>query len=64
MSKVCQLFAAFDVILNEAALFSLPTPYEFALHRIMNEIVPHYVDVKQIFIDGKLKQVNVRCLRV
>jgi hypothetical protein len=63
MSSVCQFFASFDVILDENALTVLPTPNDKALNIIMNEVVPHYIDVKQIFIDGKLKEINVRGLK-
>ncbi|MFE4429961.1 hypothetical protein ACFRH9_23375 [Peribacillus butanolivorans] len=63
MSPVCQLFASFDVILDDDSLTSLPTPNDNALETILNEVVPHYLDIKQIFIDGKLKEINVRCLK-
>ncbi|MBM7583954.1 hypothetical protein JOC86_000491 [Bacillus pakistanensis] len=63
MSSVCQFFAYFDLILDENALTSLPTPNNQALEIILKEVVPHYVDVKQIFIDGKLKEINVGCLK-
>ncbi|GEL77202.1 hypothetical protein [Tenuibacillus multivorans] len=63
MSPVCQLFASFDVILDHDALTILPTPNDHALETILNEVVPHYLDVKQIFIDGKLKEINVRSLK-
>ncbi|NHM33825.1 hypothetical protein [Neobacillus terrae] len=46
MSEVCQLFACFDMLLNEQALTSFPTPNEKAIRIILNEIVPHYEDVK------------------
>ena len=63
INEICQLFASFDVILNENALTSFPTPNQKAKSIIMNDVVPHYVDVKQIFIDGKLKEINVRGLK-
>lgn len=63
MSPVCQFFAAFDVILDDDSLTSLPSPNDNALETILNEVVPHYLDIKQIFIDGKLKEISVRCLK-
>lgn len=63
MSPVCQFFASFDVILDDDSLTSLPTPNDKAVETILNEVVPHYLDIKQIFIDGKLKEINVRCLK-
>ncbi|NRG47877.1 hypothetical protein HRF87_24455 [Bacillus sp. CRN 9] len=29
----------------------------------MEEVVPHYKVVKEIFIDGELKEINVFCLK-
>jgi len=63
MNPVCQFFASFDVMFERDFLTSLPTPNQDALNTIMNEIVPHYLDVKQIFIEGKLKEINVRGLK-
>ncbi|MEH7481542.1 hypothetical protein V7157_10795 [Neobacillus drentensis] len=63
VSPVCLLFASFDVVLDEDSLTSLPTPNEKAIDIILNEVVPHYLDVKQVFIDGKLKEINVRYLK-
>ncbi|MCZ8535294.1 hypothetical protein [Psychrobacillus psychrodurans] len=63
MSTVCQLFASFDLIFGEDSLTTLPTPNDNALETILNEVVPHYLDIKQIFIDGKLKEINVRFLK-
>lgn len=63
MSIVCQFFASFDVILDNDSLTSLPIPNENALETIMNEVVPHYLDIKQIFIDRKLEEINVRGLK-
>lgn len=64
MSTVCQFFATFDVILDTNSLISIPTPNDKALETVMNEIVPHFSEVKQIFINGKLKAINVRCLKI
>jgi hypothetical protein len=63
MSHVCQFFASSDLIIGEDCLTILPTPNDNALEIIRNEIVPHYLDVKQIFIDGELKEINVRRLK-
>ncbi|WP_066400259.1 hypothetical protein [Neobacillus mesonae] len=63
MSPVCQFFASIDVILGIDFVTSLPTPNDYALETILNEVVPHYLDIKQIFIDGKLKEINVRGLK-
>ncbi|SMQ80931.1 hypothetical protein SAMN05444673_4045 [Bacillus sp. OV166] len=63
VSPVCQFFASFDLILGEDSLTTLPTPNDNALETILSEVVPHYSDVKQIFIDGKLKEINVMCLK-
>ncbi|WP_245613755.1 hypothetical protein [Alkalihalobacterium bogoriense] len=63
MSEVCLFFASYDVLLKTDALATFPVPNERALKMTMEEIVPHYSDVKQIFIDGKLTEINVRCLK-
>ncbi|UOE95207.1 hypothetical protein [Alkalihalobacillus sp. LMS39] len=63
MSEVCLFFASYDVLLKTDALATFPVPNEKALKMTMEEIVPHYSDVKQIFIDGKLTEINVRCLK-
>ncbi|MFD2043013.1 hypothetical protein ACFSTA_01685 [Ornithinibacillus salinisoli] len=63
MSEVCQFFASVDVIIGSDGLTILPTPTEYSFHTIMNEIVPHYLDVKKIFMNGKLKEINVSCLK-
>jgi hypothetical protein len=63
MSPVCQFFASFDVIFDCDSLTSLPTPNQTALETILNEVVPHYLDIKQIYIDGKLIEINVRGLK-
>jgi hypothetical protein len=63
MSPVFQFFASYDLILGQDSLTSLPTPNESALETILNEVVPHYSNVKQIFIDGKLKEINVMNLK-
>ncbi|MEK4229379.1 hypothetical protein [Solibacillus sp. FSL H8-0538] len=62
MSVVCQFFASIDAITGNDGLTSFPTPTEDSLTTIMNEIAPHYEDVKKIFINGELKEINVRCL--
>jgi hypothetical protein len=63
MSSFCQIFASLDVLLNEDGLLQVPTPNKIAISAIMNEVVPHYLDVKQIFFNGKLQQLNVRGLK-
>ncbi|MDB5052351.1 MAG: hypothetical protein JWM44_401 [Bacilli bacterium] len=63
MSEVCQLFASFSVIIGSDALTELPTTNDDALNTIMNEIVPHYLDVKEIYIGGILRKINVRRLK-
>lgn len=63
MSEVCQLFAAYDVLLGEDALTTIPIPNDQALKIVMNEVVPHYIDIKQVFIDGNLKEINVHHLK-
>lgn len=63
MTAVCQFFAAYDVITGQDALTILPTPTKEAEDIIKNELVPHYQDVKKIFVDEKLVEINVRCLK-
>ncbi|MGG1629794.1 hypothetical protein [Rossellomorea sp. NRS-1567] len=63
MSPVFQLFASVNVIFNQDFLSSFPAPTNHALNIIHNEIVPHYSEVKQIFIDEKLIEINVRFLK-
>ncbi|WP_245805841.1 hypothetical protein [Bacillus alkalicellulosilyticus] len=63
MSPVCQFFASFDVILETDSLLTLPTPNQNVLKKIMDEVVPHYRDIKQIIIDGELKEINVLGLK-
>jgi len=63
MSEICQLFAAFDVLLHTDSFTSLPAESDKALKTIMSEIAPHYEEVQQIFINGKRKEINVRFLK-
>ncbi|MDE5413229.1 hypothetical protein [Alkalihalobacterium chitinilyticum] len=63
MTAVCQFFAALDVITGQDALTILPTPTKKAEDIIMNELVPHYQDVKKIVVDEKLVEINVRFLK-
>ncbi|WP_078554359.1 hypothetical protein [Bacillus alkalicellulosilyticus] len=63
MGPVFQFFASFDFIFETDSLLSLPTPNQNVVKTIMNEVVPHYVDIKQIFIDGELKEINVMDLK-
>lgn len=63
MSPIFQLFASVNVIFNQDFLSSFPTPNSKALNIIHNEIVPHYSEVRQVFIDGKLIEINVRFLK-
>ncbi|MBN6885394.1 hypothetical protein ACUXCC_000534 [Cytobacillus horneckiae] len=59
MSEVCQIFAALDVISEEDGMTAYPTSNHQATQLIMEEVVPHYEVVKEIFIDGELKEINV-----
>jgi hypothetical protein len=63
MSPIFQLFASVNVMFNQDFLSSFPAPNSKALNIIHNEIVPHYSEVKQIFIDEKLIEINVRFLK-
>ncbi|MFV8828549.1 hypothetical protein [Alkalihalobacterium sp. APHAB7] len=63
MTAVCQFFAAYDVMTGQDALTILPTPTKEAEDIIMNELVPHYQDVKKIVVDEKLVEINVRFLK-
>jgi hypothetical protein len=63
MSYIFQLFASVNVIFNQDFLSSFPVPNSHALNIVQNEIVPHYSEVKQIFIDDKLIEISVRFLK-
>jgi hypothetical protein len=63
MSEVCQLFTSYSVIIGSDAMSQLPTPNEVAKNIIVNEIAPHYTDVKEIYINGVLRTINVRGLK-
>ncbi|ADU32187.1 hypothetical protein [Evansella cellulosilytica] len=63
MSPVCQFFTSFDVILDCDSVTALPTPTQTALKTILNEVVPHYLDIKEIYINGKLIEINVTGLK-
>jgi hypothetical protein len=63
MSPIFQLFASVNVLFQKDFLSSFPVPNHHALKIVQNVIVPHYTEVKEIFIDGKLIEINVRFLK-
>jgi hypothetical protein len=63
MSYIFQIFASVNIIFNQDFLSSFPAPNSHALKIIHSEIVPHYSEVKQIFIDENLIKINVRFLK-
>jgi hypothetical protein len=63
LSPVCQMFASVNVIFKLDFLSSFPAPNDLALNIILNEIAPHYSEVRKIFIDEKLVEINVRYLK-
>ncbi|MDE3839488.1 hypothetical protein C0966_08980 [Bacillus methanolicus] len=63
MSEVCFFFAAPDVIQEEKSANIFRDVNPFVLDIIMKELVPHYKEVKQFFIDGKFKEIQLSELK-
>lgn len=63
MSPIFQLFASVNVIFQQDFLSSFPVPNRHALKIVQNEIVPHFLEVKEIYIDKELIEINVRFLK-
>ncbi len=57
LSPICQLFSGMDVILEEDVYTSFPITNDVALNIIKNELIPHYKNVKQVFINNELHEI-------
>ncbi|TDF91319.1 hypothetical protein [Paenibacillus piri] len=64
ISEVGQLFAAYSVIIGSDAMTQIPTPNETSINIISTEIIPHYTDVKGVYIDDVLQSINVKGLKL
>ena len=56
-SPICQLFSGMNVILEEDVYTSFPITNDVTLNIIKNELIPHYKDVKQVFINNELHEI-------
>ncbi|PGK32810.1 hypothetical protein CN907_25880 [Bacillus anthracis] len=57
ISPICQLFSGMDFILEESVYTSFPITNDVTLNIVYNELIPHYKDVKQVFINNKLHEI-------
>ncbi len=57
LSPVCQLFSGMEVILEEDVYTSFPIANDVTLNIITNELIPHYKDIKQVFINNELHEI-------
>ncbi|MGG0705527.1 hypothetical protein [Bacillus paramobilis] len=54
LRPICQLFSGMDVILEEDVYTSFPITNDITLNIVKNELIPHYKDVKQVYINNGL----------
>ncbi|TDK61770.1 hypothetical protein E2K98_12840 [Bacillus salipaludis] len=59
MSEVCFFFSAPNVILNDNYLLMFQDVSPLVLETLMKEFVPHYKNVKQMFIQGECKEIHL-----
>ncbi|MED1605294.1 hypothetical protein P4U90_08115 [Cytobacillus kochii] len=59
MSAVCQLFAAVDIINEESSMMVYPIPDEQARLLVMEMTAPHYEEIKETIIAGRVKEMNL-----
>ncbi|MEI2316408.1 hypothetical protein [Bacillus paramobilis] len=57
LSPICQLFSCMDVILEEDVYTSFPITNDITLSIVKNELIPHYKDVKQVFINNEFHEI-------
>lgn len=57
LSPICQLFSGMEVILEEDVYTSFPISNDITLNIVKNELIPHYKDVKQVFINNELHEI-------
>ncbi|HDR8184152.1 TPA: hypothetical protein QC116_006022 [Bacillus thuringiensis] len=57
LSPICQLFSGMDVILEEDVYTSFPITNDITLNIVKNELIPHYKDVNQVFINNELHEI-------
>jgi hypothetical protein len=63
MNEVCQLLAAFHVIINNETLTIIPIKNKKTLDLVLTEITPHYSEVRKIIINNKVEEINLKDLK-